>query len=156
MIFCLNNSLIQIQFFEKSFKTSQNDQVTPLLIIHLEDLETWTDGSITLSPASLHWDFFTNLCKTLDQTCPIPFDFRSSIMLFHFNEYQIVQIRSLEKSITTTPTGELKPCIMLHFTDLENGREYTTKVTMGMKYWDFFLAIVDLDEPLPIQPNTLL
>ena len=71
-IFPYKDCLIQIQFFEKSFIKTENDQIIPLLILHFEYLETWTDDSITLSPASPYWPFFTNLCDTLDVTNPIP------------------------------------------------------------------------------------
>ena len=75
-------------------------------------------------------------------------------MLFHFNE-RLVDITSLKKSFTTTPAGEVKPCIIIHLSDWEDGRAYTTQVTMRMKYWEFFLAIINLEE-IPIQLNTLL
>ena len=73
MIFLYNNCLIQIQFLKKLL-TTENDQITPLLVLQFEYLETWTDDSLTLSPASPYWTFFTDLCNTLDITNPIPFD----------------------------------------------------------------------------------
>ena len=76
-------------------------------------------------------------------------------MLFHFNE-RLVDITELKKSFTTITAGEVKPCIIIQLSDWENGRTYNTQVTMGMKYWDFFLAIIDLEEPFPSQLNTLL
>ena len=75
-------------------------------------------------------------------------------MLFHFNE-RLVDITSLKSFFRTTPAGEFKPCIIIHLSDWEDGRAYTTQVRMGIKYWKFFLAIIDLEEII-IQLNTLL
>ena len=71
-------------------------------------------------------------------------------MLFNFNETQI-QIISLENSFTITPTGKLKLCLILHLVDWESYIAYTTKVTIGKMYWDFFLAIINPEESFPVQ-----
>ena len=87
-------------------------------------------------------EFFAGLENTLGKTTyTILYRFRYSIMLFHFNE-RLVETTSLEKFFTTTPTGELKPCIILHHADWETGRTYLTKVTFLMKFLGFVLAVI--------------
>ena len=73
MIFSYQNCLIQIQFFEKSFVTTKSNRVIPQLILHFEYLNTWTDGTITITPSSPYWTFFINISQALNGS-KIPFN----------------------------------------------------------------------------------
>ena len=156
MIFSLNSRLLQTKFFEITFTTSEGDQFTPLLAIHVDDLETWTDGSyVLLSPVSLHWEFFTGLGDTLDiKTYTILYRFRCSIMLFHFNE-RLVETNSMEKFFTTTPTVELKPCIILHHAYWETGRTYLTSDIFN-DVFGFLPRSYRPRRPFSVQLNSLI
>ncbi|XP_075258379.1 uncharacterized protein LOC142350417 [Convolutriloba macropyga] len=78
----------------------------------------------------------------------------SPIMLFHFGE-RLVKVESLERSFIETPTAEIKPCIIIHYTDYERGCEGSTRVTMGMMHWEFFLALIDIEEHFPVNLGAL-
>ena len=72
-------------------------------------------------------------------------------MLFHFGD-RLVKVESLERLFTETPTEEIKPCIIIHYTYYERGYEGSIRVTMGMMHWEFFLALIDIEEQaLPSQ-----
>ena len=73
MIFSYQNCLIQNQFFETSFVTTKSNRVTPQLILHFEYLNTWTDGTIILTPSSPYWTFFINVSQALNGS-KIPFN----------------------------------------------------------------------------------
>ena len=75
-------------------------------------------------------------------------------MLFHFGE-RLVKVESFERSLTETPTGDIKPCIIIHYTDCERGREGSTRVTMGMMHWEFFLALINIEEHFPVNLRAL-
>ena len=77
MIFSYQNCLVQIQFFEKSFVTTKCNRVLLQLILHLEYLNTWTDGTITLTPSSPYWTFFSNKSQALSGS-KIPFNLNLS------------------------------------------------------------------------------
>ena len=70
-------------------------------------------------------------------------------MLFHFGE-RLFKVESLEKPFIETPTAKIKPSIITHYTDYESGCEGFTRVTMGMMHWDFFLALIDIEEHFPV------
>ena len=70
-------------------------------------------------------------------------------MLFHFGE-RLVKVESLERSFTETSTAEIKPCIIIHYTDYQRGCEGSTRATMGMMQWEFFLAFIDIEEHFPV------
>ena len=78
----------------------------------------------------------------------------SSVMLFHFGE-RLVKVESLEKSFTETSTAEIKSCIIIHYTDYERGCEGSTRVTMGKMLWEFFLALIDIEEHFPVNLGAL-
>ena len=66
-------------------------------------------------------------------------------MLFHFGE-RIVKVESLKRSFIETPIVKIKPCIITHYTEYERGCEGSTRVTMGMMHWEYFLALIDIEE----------
>ena len=72
-------------------------------------------------------------------------------MLFHFGD-RLVKVESPERLFTETPTEEIKPCIIIYYTDYEQGCEGSIRVTMGRMHWEFFLALIDIEEQaLPSQ-----
>ena len=75
-------------------------------------------------------------------------------MLFHFDE-RLVKIESLERSFTETLTGDIKLCIIIHYTDYERGCEGSTRVTIGMMHWEFFLALINIEEHFPVNLGAL-
>ena len=56
-------------------------------------------------------------------------------MLFQFGE-RLVKVESFERSFIETSTAEIKPCIIIHYTDYERGCEGYTRVTMGMMHME--------------------
>ena len=72
-------------------------------------------------------------------------------MLFHFGE-RLVKVESLERSFIETPTAEIKLCIIIQNTDYERGCEGST---MEMMHWEFFLALIDIEEHFPVSLGAL-
>ena len=70
-------------------------------------------------------------------------------MLFHIGD-RLVKVESLERSFTEPPSEEIKPCIVIHYTDYERGCEGSTIVTMRMMHCEFFLALIIIEEHLPV------
>ena len=75
-------------------------------------------------------------------------------MLFYFCE-RLVKVEPFERSFTETPTGDIKPCIIIHYTDYERGCEGSTRVTMGMMQWEFLLALINTEEHFPVNLSAL-
>ena len=75
-------------------------------------------------------------------------------MLFHFDE-RLVKVESLERSFIETPTAEINPCIIIRYTDYELECEGSARVTMGMMHWEFFLALIDIEEIFPVNLGAL-
>ena len=75
-------------------------------------------------------------------------------MVFHFGE-RLVKVESLERSFIETPTAQIKPRIIIHYSDYERGCEGSTRVTMGMMHWEFFLALIDIEEHFPVNLGAL-
>ena len=75
-------------------------------------------------------------------------------MQFYFGE-RLVKVESFERSFTETSTAEIKPCLLIHYTDYERGCEGSIRVTMGMMHWKFFLALIDIEENFPVKLGAL-
>ena len=73
MIFSLNDLLMQTIFFWKILYNIQNLWRNYPTSISFEDLETWSEGSMTLSPASPNLELLLAYV-TSDLTYPISFD----------------------------------------------------------------------------------
>ena len=75
-------------------------------------------------------------------------------MLFNFGN-RLVKVESLGRSFTETPTGEIEACIIIHYTDYERECKGTTRITFGMTHWEFFLALIDIEEHYPVNLGAL-